>query len=121
MESTAGALDPTSRTLLTEVRLGNADGALMPGMYAQVKFSVVSAAPALVVPATTLVVGANGTKALVAREDDMVHYQTIELGRDLGRTVEILSGLAGTERLVVNPPDGLREGDRIALGTGERG
>ena len=121
VESTAGALDPTSRALLTEVRLKKADGALMPGMYAQVKFTVVSAAPALDVAATTLVVGANGTKVLVVRDDDTVRYQTVELGRDLGRTVEILSGLGGTERLVVNPPDGLKEGDRVLVAAGQRG
>jgi membrane fusion protein (multidrug efflux system) len=116
VESTAGALDPTSRTLLTEVRLQNADGALMPGMYAQVKFAVVSAAPALLVPATTLVIGGDGAKVVVVRDDHTVHAQTVELGRDLGENVEIVSGLAGTERLVVNPPDGLKDGDRIVLG-----
>ncbi len=50
--STAGALDPTSRTLLTEVRLKNDDHALMPGMYAQVKFSLVPADTVWVIPAT---------------------------------------------------------------------
>jgi multidrug efflux pump subunit AcrA (membrane-fusion protein) len=113
--STAGALDPSSRTLLTEVRLPNPDGALLPGMYAQVKFTVLSATPALLVPATTLVVGADGARVIVVRDDRTVHYQPIELGRDLGRTVEILSGLTGNERLVVNPPDGLKEGDRVVL------
>jgi RND family efflux transporter MFP subunit len=116
VESTAGALDPTSRTLLTEVRLQNADGALMPGMYAQVKFAVVSPAPALLVPATTLVIGGDGAKVMVVRDDHTVQSQTVELGRDLGQNVEIVSGLAGTERLVVNPPDGLKDGDRIVLG-----
>src|SRR5437899_8803565 len=53
--STAGALDPTSRTLLTEVRLRNEDYALMPGLYAQVKLSIVPAETVWVVPATTLI------------------------------------------------------------------
>jgi RND family efflux transporter MFP subunit len=112
--STAGALDPTSRTLLTEVRLRNADGALMPGMYAQVKFSLVLADPVWVIPATALVARAAGSQVLTVRDDGTVHYVGVQLGRDLGESVEVVSGLAGKERLVVSPPDGLKEGSRAS-------
>jgi RND family efflux transporter MFP subunit len=112
--STAGALEPASRTLLTEVRLRNEDHALLPGMYAQVVFGVVPAEPVWVVPATALVARAEGPQVLSVREDRSVHYQRVQLGRDLGQAVEIVSGLAGSERLIVNPPDGLREGARVA-------
>ena len=111
--STAGALDPTSRTLLTEVRLRNEDHALMPGMYAQVKFAVRPADAMWVVPATALISGAAGSQVLTVRGDSTVHYLAVQLGRDLGPSVEILSGLTGQERLVVSPPDGLKEGDRV--------
>jgi RND family efflux transporter MFP subunit len=113
--STAGALDATSRTLLTEVRLPNADLALMPGMYAQVRFSVVPADPVWVVPATALIARAGGSQVVSVAADGTVHYLAVHLGRDLGQTVEILSGLGGQERLVVNPPDGLREGARVSV------
>src|SRR5438093_84817 len=53
--SPAGALDPASRTLLTEVRLRNDDHALMPGMYAEVKVSLVAADDEWVIPATALI------------------------------------------------------------------
>src|SRR2546426_3711935 len=112
--STAGALDPTSRTLLTEVRLRNEDGALMPGMYAQVKFSLVPADALWVVPATTLIARAAGSQVITVGGDGTVHYLGVQLGRDLGQSVEIISGLTGKERLVVSPPDGLKEGDRVA-------
>jgi len=72
------------------------------------------------VPATTLVVGADGTKVVVVRDDRTVRYQAVELGRDLGRSVEIVSGLTGTERLVLNPPDGLKDGDRVVLAAAPR-
>jgi len=112
--STAGALDPTSRTLLTEVRLRNADGALMPGMYAQVKFSLVPADALWVVPATTLIARAAGSQVITVGGDGIAHYLGVQLGRDFGQSVEIISGLTGKERLVVSPPDGLKDGDRVA-------
>ncbi len=112
--STAGALDPASRTLLTEVRLRNEDLALMPGMYAQVKFSIVPADAVWLIPATALIARAAGPQVLIVRDDRTVHYQKVELGRDLGQSVEILAGVTGRDRLVVNPPDGLKEGARVA-------
>src|SRR5437667_9642331 len=113
--STAGALDPTSRTLLTEVRLRNDDRALMPGMYAQVKFSVPPSDDVWVVPATAIVTRAAGSQVVAVHGDGTVKYLGVQLGRDLGQSVEIVSGLSGQERLVVSPPDGLKDGVRVAL------
>src|SRR5467141_485558 len=113
--STAGALDPTSRTLLTEVRLRNDDRALMPGMYAQVKFSVPPSDDVWVVPATAIVTRAAGPQVVAVRGDGTVKYVGVQLGRDLGPSVEVVSGLRGQERLVVSPPDGLKDGVRVAL------
>jgi RND family efflux transporter MFP subunit len=113
--STAGALDATSRTLLTEVRLRNQDHALMPGMYAQVKFSLVPADAVWVVPATALLARSAGPQVVDVRRDGTVHYLGVQLGRDLGNSIEIIDGLNGGERLVVSPPDGLKEGTRVAV------
>jgi RND family efflux transporter MFP subunit len=115
--STAGALDPTSRTLLTEVRLRNDDRALMPGMYAQVKFSVPPSDEVWVVPATAIVTRAAGSQVVAVRGDGTVTFLGVQLGRDFGQSVEIVSGLSGHERLVVSPPDGLKDGVRVALET----
>jgi len=112
--STAGALDPTSRTLLTEVRLKNDDHALLPGMYAQVKFSLVPADTVWVIPATTVIARSAGPQVLDVRRDGTVHYLGVQLGRDFGQTVEVVAGLSGSERLVLSPPDGLKEGMRVA-------
>src|SRR2546426_1034114 len=113
--STAGALDPASRTLLTEVRLRNDDRALMPGMYAQVKFGVAPADDVWIVPATTLVTRAAGPQVVTVRDDGTVRYLPVQLGSDLGQSVEIVSGLSGNERLITSPPDGLRDGSRVAV------
>lgn len=113
--STAGALDATSRTLLTEVRLRNDDRALLPGMYAQVKFSVPPADDVWIVPATALIARGAGSQVLAVGPDGTVRYVKVDVGRDLGQSVEILSGLSGQERLVVSAPDGLKDGVRVAV------
>jgi membrane fusion protein, multidrug efflux system len=113
--STAGALDPASRTLLTEVRLRNDDHALMPGMYAQVKFSLVPADDVWMIPATALIARAAGPQVVTVRGDETVHYVSVQLGRDLGQSLEVVAGLSGNERLVVSPPDGLKEGGRVTV------
>src|SRR5207245_11388868 len=82
--STAGALDPTSRTLLTEVRLKNDDHALMPGMYAQVKFSLVPADTVWVIPATAVISRAAGPQVATVQADGTVHYLGGQLGPDHG-------------------------------------
>jgi RND family efflux transporter MFP subunit len=112
--STAGALDAASRTLLTEVRLRNDDRALMPGMYAQVKFAL-APGDAWVVPATALITRAAGPQVVSIHGDGTAHYVNVQLGRDLGPSIEIVAGLTGSERLVVNPPDELREGTRVSI------
>ena len=88
----------------------NADRALLPGMYAQVRFSVALADPPWLIPASALIVRAGALHVAVVRPDGTAHYQKVDVGRDLGSSVEVLNGLDGTERLVVNVPDSLREG-----------
>ena len=87
----------------------------MPGMYAQVKFSVVPADAVWVIPATALLARAAGSQVIAVGGGGTVRYLPVQLGRDLGQSVEIVSGLTGQERLVVSPPDGLKEGDRVAV------
>jgi multidrug efflux pump subunit AcrA (membrane-fusion protein) len=111
----AGALEATSRTLLTEVRLRNDDRALMPGMYAQIKLSVPAADDVWLVPATALITRGAGSQVVSVGADNAVRYVKVDVGRDLGQSVEIVAGLTGQERLVVSPPDGLKDGVRVAV------
>lgn len=112
---TAGAIDPSSRTLLTEIHVDNADDRLYAGMYVKVRFQLKRARQPMMVPATTLVVNAQGTRVAVVRTDGTIHYQGIELGRDLGPEVEVLSGLEGNESLVENPVESLTEGRKVEV------
>jgi RND family efflux transporter MFP subunit len=117
----SGALDSTSRTRLTEIRLKNPDGLLLPGMFAQVSFATGGQSASLRVPANTLDVGASGTRVVVVRPDNTLHYIPVKLGRDFGAEVEILEGLTGRVRVVSNPTDEMHEGMRVEVaGAAER-
>jgi RND family efflux transporter MFP subunit len=110
---TANALDPATRTLLTEVQVSNADGVLMPGMYAQVDLSVPRKNPPLLIPGDTLVVRSDGPQVAVVGGDGVVHWARIQLGRDYGDRLEVLSGLEIGQQIVVNPSDVAREGVKV--------
>jgi RND family efflux transporter MFP subunit len=110
---TAESITATTRTLLTEVQVDNSSGRLLPGMYAEVRFNLPRSRPVVLVPGSTLVANAQGTWVAVVGSDRHVHQVAVQAGRDLGTEVEILSGLSGTEDLVNNPPDNLRDGQQV--------
>jgi len=107
---TAGVLDATSRTLLTEVRVPNGDNLLLPGMYAQVKFTVNRANPPLLVPGNALVIRPDGPHLATVTKDQTVHYQKVTLGRDYGTQLEITSGVGENDPLILDATDDLQEG-----------
>ncbi len=108
----SGALDPSSRTLVTEVRLSNKDGKLIPGMYAQVKFDL----PQVVsvrLPASVLLTGTEGTRVALISAGNKVHYVPVKVGRDFGSEVEILTGVPSDAQVVVGPSASLKEGTTV--------
>jgi RND family efflux transporter MFP subunit len=112
---TSSALDPSTRTLRTELHLPNTDGRLMPGMYAQVKLSLDNARGALLIPTSTLVIDSAGVGVVTVTSDNKIARTPITLGRDFGRDVEVTSGLAATARLVVSPRDDLADGEAVIV------
>ena len=110
---TANSLDPNSRTMLVEVQVPNADGALLPGMYAQVDLSSPRTNAPLLVPGDALMVRGDGTQVAVVRPDSTVHLQKIQVGRDYGDRLEVLSGLQMGDRIIANPGDSAREGAKV--------
>ncbi len=89
---TTNALDPASRTLLTEVRITNPNYKLLPGMYATAKLSVDQAEPPIRIPATALVIRADGPQVVTVTKDQRARFQKIVIGRDYGNELDILSG-----------------------------
>ncbi|MBZ5726750.1 MAG: efflux RND transporter periplasmic adaptor subunit [Acidobacteriia bacterium] len=110
---TSQALDPATRTLLVEVQVANPNGALLPGMYAQVDLAVPRKESPLVIPGDTLVVRSDGPQVAVVAQDGTVHFTRIQLGRDFGDRLEVLAGLKEGQQLAVNPSDAIREGVKV--------
>ena len=113
VERTANALDPNTRTLLTQVDVPNPNDALRPGMYLQVKFVAARAAPAVLIPSAALVTQNNGTEVALLDKNQAVQYRKVHLGRDFGTEVEVVSGLEGGETVIVHPGDTLAAGRKV--------
>jgi len=109
----SGAFDPATRTLLVELRVANGDGKILPGMYGQVRFRLKYAEPPVVVPVNALLVGGDGLRLAVIDDTDTVRIRKVRLGRDLGKEVEVLEGLAENERVVNNPRDDVEDGTKV--------
>ena len=112
---TAGAIDPNSRTLLTEVDVANDTGELFPGAYTQVHLITEDSNPSLLVPANALVFRSEGTAVGVVNQDDMVELKKIKIGRDLGTKLEITQGLNANDQVIINPSDSIASGQRVKV------
>ena len=107
---TADALDPNTRTLLTEVDVPNKDNALRPGMYLQVKFVFDRNAAPVMIPAAALATRTAAPRVAVLDSQNRVQYRTVQLGRDFGAEIVVIAGINAGETVVVHPGDDLPEG-----------
>jgi RND family efflux transporter MFP subunit len=126
LAASADAITPQSGTLLVQLQIDNADRALKPGDYAQVRFSLPAASGALQIPSTALTFRDAGISVAVIGPNGRVTMKSVTIGRDLGASVEITAGLTSADRVIDNPPDSLRAGDRVRVssphaGSGEGG
>jgi RND family efflux transporter MFP subunit len=110
---TANALDPATRTLLAEVQVPNEGGLLLPGMYSEVNFTTPRMEPPLMIRADALVVRGDGPHVAVVGDDGVVHFQTVQVGRDYGDQLEVLGGLEKGQRVVISPGDVVRENAKV--------
>jgi RND family efflux transporter MFP subunit len=110
---TARALDPTTRTLLTEVDVANRTGFYLPGMYAQAQMRIAQVAEPLQLLATALVIRAGPPQVVTVLPDSTVRFQNVQIGRDHGAWLEVTGGLANGATVVVNPPDNLLNGTHV--------
>jgi membrane fusion protein, multidrug efflux system len=112
---TAEAIDPATRTLLTEVDVPNKDGRLLPGSFGEVHFAVGNGVNKVTVPVNTMLFRAEGPRVAVVGSDSKVQLRPINIGRDYGTTLEILGGVSPTDQIVVNPADSLEDGQPVNL------
>ena len=106
---TSNELDSVTRTLLTEVRVPNADRALISGMYAQVVVRTKRVGTALLIPSSALVIDAQGTRVAIVA-GDRVHWQLVQVDSDTGDKIAIVGGLRETDAVVERASSALREG-----------
>lgn len=117
---TAGAVSADSRTLLTELEVDNARGEILAGSFAQARLTVSPAAKRLTVPGNALLFRAEGPQVGLVQPDGKVALRSVKLGNDYGATVEIVSGLAPTDRVILNPSDSLADGATVRIAEPEK-
>ena len=117
---TSAALDAASRTLLTEVDIVNPGATLLSGMYAQAQVYLTHRQPALILPATALVIRSNGTEVVTidppaGDQTSTIHFRPVTVGRDYGGTVEVQTGVTEGLTVVSNPSADLVDGMKVKV------
>jgi membrane fusion protein, multidrug efflux system len=112
---TAESIDPSTRTLLTEVDVPNKDGRLLPGSFGEVHFAVGSGVNKVTIPVNAMLFRAEGARVAVVGPGGKVQLRPINIGRDYGATLEVLGGVSPADQVVVNPPDSLEDGEQVNL------
>jgi RND family efflux transporter MFP subunit len=113
--STAGVIDQSSRTLLTQLQTPNKTGELLPGAYADVKLNLQRNSGIVKIPTNTMLFRSEGTAVGVVHPDGKIEIRKITISRDLGGTLEVSQGLSETDQVVVNPSDSLTDGALVQV------
>jgi RND family efflux transporter MFP subunit len=108
----AGSLDSASRTLQTELRIDNRDHVLKPGSYADVTFHFTNTHPAVLIPSSASITKNDGLYVAVVN-NNKIQYKPIQVSRDYGNKLAISGGLVANEKVVLDAPDGLANGDTV--------
>ena len=111
--TTSSAISMTARTLLVELHADNPDGVLQPGSYAEVHFNLPTDPNMVHVPTSVLLFREHGLEVAVVGADNKITLKPVTLGRNLGTQIEVLKGLAPSDRVVNSPPDSLAAGDLV--------
>ena len=112
---TSNSVDPATRTLLAEIDVNNVSGELLPGSFTEVHLHTSRAVPALMIPVSALILLPDGMHVGLVDSDSVAHIVRVTPGRDLGTSVEILSGLSQGQAIISNPPDSLIDGEKVRV------
>jgi RND family efflux transporter MFP subunit len=116
----ADALQPGTRTLLTEIDVPNPDHALPAGVYCNVELKIPRKTPSLIVPAAAIVFNADGLSVMVV-EDGVARVRRVTESRDFGTTVELSGGVKDGDQVILNPPVDLTDGHKVTVRQGPPG
>jgi RND family efflux transporter MFP subunit len=110
----ASALQPGSRTLLTEIDVPNPDGALSPGIYCTVELHIPRKTRSMIVPADAVVFDQNGLHVAVV-DNGVARFQKITIARDFGKEVEVHDGVKPGDQVILNPMVDLADGSKVSI------
>jgi RND family efflux transporter MFP subunit len=110
---TASAIDPGTRTLLTQVDIPNESQRLLPGMFVYATFKIAPSGTRWRVPATAVIFNAQGTRVAIVGAGNTLRFQEVVLGRDFGTSIDVQAGLQGHETIVKQPTVSFQEGQRV--------
>ncbi len=113
----ADALQPGTRTLLTEIDVPNSDRALSPGLYCNVELKIPRKTPSLIVPSDAVVFNSAGLTVAVV-ENGVAHFHKITVARDFGTTVEVTEGVKEGDQVILNPAVDLTDGAKVQIKPG---
>jgi RND family efflux transporter MFP subunit len=108
----ADALQPGTRTLLTEIDIPNPDGALAPGIYCTVELHIPRKSPSISVPADAIIFNGNGMQVAVVN-NGKAEIRKVGVKRDLGTRLEVDSGIKAGDQVILNPPVNLADGSKV--------
>jgi RND family efflux transporter MFP subunit len=115
VEASAQSVDIASGTTRMLLMVDNASGELMTGDFANVVFDLPRPEIAFNVPAGALIFDRSGLRIAAVDSNSRVQLKQVTIARDLGKVVEIGSGLTAEDRVIENPPDGIASGDRVRV------
>ena len=111
--TTARAFDPNTRTAVTELTVDNSNRALWPGTYVDVVFKIPTDPSVLTIPEAALIFRQDGAQVAVVDAQNHVHLRNVTLGQNLGKTVQVTSGVSASDHLINNPSAGLLDGQAV--------
>jgi membrane fusion protein, multidrug efflux system len=115
VEASSQSVDVASGTTRMQLVLDNAGGELLPGGYASVRLNLQRDSAPLHIPASAVIFNQNGLRVATVGAGDRVVFKTVTIARDLGRDIELASGLSPDDRVIAAPPDGLSDGDQVRV------
>ncbi|WP_315832116.1 efflux RND transporter periplasmic adaptor subunit [Bradyrhizobium prioriisuperbiae] len=115
VESSSQAVDVSSGTTRMQLGVENDKGELLPGSYSNVRLDLSRDVQPLHIPASALIFDQNGLRVATVGANDRVLFKKVTIARDLGREIEIATGLAADDRVILTPPDGLADNDQVRI------
>ena len=115
VEASARSVDAASNTVRMQLVVDNSRSDLMTGDFTNVTFELPHPEVAMNVPASALIFNESGLHVATVSSDSRIVLREVTISRDLGNEVEIGSGIAADDRVVINPPDGIASGDKVRI------